>query len=148
LWASLIRALAQACVGTYGEKDTQRSMFNPHSTEGKAVTKSANQQPSQQQKPALGASSKACRLFQLGALVATPAAMALLGEAVGGALSLVARHVSGDFGNVCAEDAERNREAVTRGDRILSSYLVGEQKVWVITEADRSLTTVLLPSDY
>ncbi|MDH0795895.1 hypothetical protein N5C47_22635, partial [Stenotrophomonas maltophilia] len=140
--------LAQACVGTYGEKDTQRSMFNPHSTEGKAVTKSANQQPSQHQEPAPGASSKACRLFQLGALVGTPAAMAVLGEAVGGFLSLVARHVTGDFGDVCAEDAEMNREAIKRGDRILSSYMVGEQTVWVITEADRSLTTVLLPSDY
>lgn len=74
--------------------------------------------------------------------------MAVLGEAAGGFLSLVARHVSGDFGDVCAEDAEMNREAIKRGDRILSSYLVGEQKVWVITEADRSLTTVLLPSDY
>lgn len=74
--------------------------------------------------------------------------MRVLGEAVGVALNLVARHVSGDFGDVCAEDAEMNREAVTLGGRILSSYLVGEQKVWVITEADRSLTTVLLPSDY
>ncbi|MEL5920644.1 hypothetical protein [Stenotrophomonas maltophilia] len=123
-------------------------MFNPHTTEGKAVTKSANQQPSQQQEPAPGASSKACRLFQLGALVGTPAAMAVLGEAVEGFLSLVARHVTGDFGDVCAEDAERNREAIKHGDRIFSSYLVGEQKVWVITEADRSLTTLLLPSDY
>jgi len=74
--------------------------------------------------------------------------MGVLGEEVEGFLSLVARHVTGDFGDVCAEDGERNREAIKHGDRIFSSYLVGEQKVWVITEADRSLTTLLLPSDY
>lgn len=74
--------------------------------------------------------------------------MAVLGEAVEGFLSLVARHVTGDFGDVCAEDAEMNREAIRRGDRIRSLYTIGEQQVCVITEADRSLTTLLLPSEY
>lgn len=101
----------------------------------------------QKQKPAQGASSKAC-VFELGAVCATPAAVAVLEEAGVFFMQLVARHVRGDFGNVCPDDAEANREAIENGSRILSSYPVGNQDVWVITEADRSVTTILLPSDY
>lgn len=103
----------------------------------------------QQQKPAQGTSSKAF-LFELGSIVATPAAMAVLNENAVCFLSLLARHVRGDWGRVCPEDAEQNNDAVSLGGRILSVYPVGKTlaDVWVITEADRSNTTILLPSDY
>ena len=60
-------------------------------------------------------------------------------------LKLVARHVRGDFGKIYSDEAELNRQAIKSGDRILSSYRVGQQDVWVITEADRSRTVVRLP---
>lgn len=100
------------------------------------------------QEPAQGASSKACGLFELGGVSVTPAAMAVLGEAGVFFMQLVARHVRGDFGNVCRDDAETNRDAIRDGHRILSSYPINAQDVWIITEADRSVTTILLPSDY
>jgi hypothetical protein len=62
------------------------------------------------------------------------------------------RHFRGDWGDVCKEDAALNDAAVTNGSRILSSYpldtLAEESRVWIITEADRSRTTVLFPSEY
>ncbi|MBH1829224.1 plasmid related protein [Stenotrophomonas maltophilia] len=63
-------------------------------------------------------------------------------------MPLVARHVRGDFGDLCDEDRESNRQAIQYGSRVLSSYELKGGKVWIITEADRSVTTVLLPSDY
>lgn len=90
-----------------------------------------------------------CR-FPLGRLVATPAAIEAL-ETPEALLALVRRHASGDWGDVCDEDADANNEALRLGNRVLSAYnMVGasEWSVWVITEADRSVTTVLLPSDY
>jgi len=61
---------------------------------------------------------------------------------------LLERHRSGDWGDLCAEDAEANDAAVKHGGRLLSSYKVGEEVVWIITESDRSVTTLLLPEDY
>ena len=64
-------------------------------------------------------------------------------------LTLLRRHVSGDWGDLCREDIEANRLALAVDARILSAdTLSDETKVWVITEADRSATTILLPSDY
>lgn len=62
----------------------------------------------------------------------------------------VERHVCGDWREMHAEDARANREAVTEGARIFSSFQLGSsgRVIWVITEADRSATTILLPSDY
>jgi len=60
----------------------------------------------------------------------------------------LARHAGGDWGDVCAEDAQANQDALRHGSRLLSSYKIGESKVWIITEADRSVTTVLFPSEY
>lgn len=102
----------------------------------------------QKQKPALGASSKACPVFKLGSVVATPAALEVLDRAGVDFLTLINRHVRGDFGDLCAEDWELNTAAIAAGDRILSSYQLATGKVWLITEGDRSATTVLLPSDY
>lgn len=84
----------------------------------------------------------------LGGIVATPASLALLASAGVLPSVLLDRHQRGDWGDLCAEDARQNDEALTCGDRLLSSYPVAGQKVWVITEADRSATTLLLPEEY
>ena len=60
----------------------------------------------------------------------------------------LAHHVRGDWGNVCPEDAEANEESLCFGGRLLSAYGEGDRCFWIITEADRSVTTVLMPDDY
>jgi hypothetical protein len=65
-----------------------------------------------------------------------------------GILNALSRHRRGDFGEIDANDRESNLEALDHGDRILSAYAHGPTRFWIITEADRSLTTVLLPEDY
>lgn len=65
-------------------------------------------------------------------------------------LECIDRHKSGDWGNLCEEDKKVNDYAVEHGERILSAYEIGEDKVkiWIITEWDRSYTTILLPEEY
>lgn len=58
------------------------------------------------------------------------------------------RHVSGDWGDVDEEDRAANDRAVKEGGRVLSSYEDDGQRYWILTEADRSMTTILLPEDY
>lgn len=58
------------------------------------------------------------------------------------------RYASGDWGDICAEDAQMNNEAVNGGDRILAAYNTSNGKIWIITEWDRSATTILYPEDY
>ena len=60
----------------------------------------------------------------------------------------LARHASGDWGDLCPEDMLANDEALCLGGRLLSAYGCGKYRFWIITEADRSVTTVLLPEDY
>jgi hypothetical protein len=87
--------------------------------------------------------------FQLGRLVATPGALEALEESSQSALDFVQRHQAGDWGQCDKEDAEANDVALTSGGRIFSVYkTLKGVKLWVITEADRSSTCVLLPSDY
>ena len=87
--------------------------------------------------------------FSFGQIVATPAALALLEEHQVFPLDLLARHVSGDWGELPAEDAAFNNVSLKTDGRLLSSYLIApDTKVWVITEWDRSVTTVLRPEDY
>lgn len=86
--------------------------------------------------------------FPLGHLVATPGALELLDQAAVNASDLLQRHQHGDWGNVPPEDAEENELSVINGFRILSSYPVGDGRIWIITEADRSSTTLLLPEEY
>ena len=81
-------------------------------------------------------------------MLATPGAIALLLQANVDALTLLRRHVCGDWGMVPREDAMANDEALLTGARVLSSYDVGGDKIWIITEADRRVTTLLLPSEY
>lgn len=88
-------------------------------------------------------------LFTLGATVATPPALSVLEAAGTDAATLLDRHVSGDWGDLNDEDKAVNTAAVKDGERILSSYEVAPgRKVWIITEWDRSVTTLLLPSEY
>lgn len=88
--------------------------------------------------------------FQHGQLVATPGALELLGELEISPSSLLERHLSGDWGEMPKEDARENEWSVKNGYRVLSSYHVGNHgdRVWIITEADRSSTCLLLPEEY
>lgn len=86
--------------------------------------------------------------FALGRIVATPAALQAIDRGGEGALPLLARHQSGDWGEVDAEDRHTNEQALANGWRLLSAYTIGDARVWVITEADRSATTLLLPEEY
>ena len=88
-------------------------------------------------------------LFPLGRLVATPGAIDLLRSAGEDLLpTLLERHQSGDWGDVPPDDVRENEFSIRHGFRIISSYQVSGEKLWVITERDRSVTTLLLPSEY
>jgi hypothetical protein len=89
------------------------------------------------------------RRFELGIVVATPGALEVLGNLEVSPSELVERHASGDWGDVPSEDASENEYSLKHGFRVLSSYpLPGGERVWIITEADRSSTCILLPSEY
>lgn len=88
-------------------------------------------------------------LFPLGRCIATCGANDILEELGIHPLELIFRHQSGDWGTLAAEDKKANDDALIYGDRLLSAYYVAHGvKVWVITEADRSATTVLTPEEY
>lgn len=88
-------------------------------------------------------------LFALGRVVATPGAIELMDQHGAAPSDLLDRHIRGDYGDVCEEDKAANDEAIEQGERILSSYTIAdESKLWIITEADRSSTCLLLPSEY
>lgn len=64
-------------------------------------------------------------------------------------MAALRRHMSCDWGDVCEEDWKANDRALRNGERLLSSYLTENgKKFWIITEADRSVTTILLPEEY
>jgi hypothetical protein len=84
----------------------------------------------------------------LGKVVATPGALKLLGKSGEDLFGYLARHATGDWGELCAFDRRQNEIALRDGYRVLSSYETMAGRVWVITEADRSVTTILLPEDY
>jgi hypothetical protein len=87
--------------------------------------------------------------FQLGTIAATPGAIACLEACKTGPERLLRRHVIGDWGELCQEDVKENERSVAHGLRLLSSYsMPNGQQIWVITEADRSVTTLLLPEEY
>jgi hypothetical protein len=89
------------------------------------------------------------RRFPLGRVVGTPGAIASLEQTGQAAASFLARHVSGDWGDVPPEDAAENEISIEQSLRILSAYQLTDQtRIWVITEADRSATTILLPEEY
>ena len=94
-------------------------------------------------------SNPAHKSFPMGQLLSTPGALTALEEAGQNALELLSRHVRGDWGTVCREDARANDQALIHGERLLSAYVLKTNvKIWIITESDRSATTILLPDEY
>lgn len=88
-------------------------------------------------------------LFGLGQIVATPGALLALAKAGQSPCEFLARHHSGDWGDLEEEDRQENARSLEHGFRLPSAYKTGVgEKLWVITEADRSVTTLLLPSEY
>lgn len=87
--------------------------------------------------------------FPMGRPTITPGAQSALDEVGISGVVLLARHIHGDWGDLSVEERTANELALLAGRRLLSSYdLPGGGKVWGITEADRSVTTILLPEDY
>ena len=87
--------------------------------------------------------------FPLGRVVATPGALAALEQAQQSAQEFLDRHCAGDWGDLVEEDIQENEWALVQGFRLFSAYHTKQgTKIYVITEADRSVTTLLLPRDY
>ena len=85
--------------------------------------------------------------LKLGELLITPAAKKKIH--IPDAMSAIIRHKNGDYGEISEEDKEANREALATGERLLSAYNDRNGvRFWIITEADRYCTTILLPEDY
>lgn len=88
-------------------------------------------------------------MFNLGQIVATPGALGALERNQQAPFEFLKRHANHDWGEVCEEDKRENDFSVAHGLRILSAYqLKDATRIWIITEADRSSTTILLPSEY
>lgn len=88
-------------------------------------------------------------LFPLGRLAATPGALEALASSGQSPVDFLKRHSRGDWGDVSSEDKRLNDLALKDGTRLLSAYSTTRAvRLWVITEADRSLTTILLPDEY
>lgn len=87
--------------------------------------------------------------ISLGRVVATPRALRELKRAGERYLGYLARHAGRDYGDISPEDWEENEFSIKLELRVLSAYtLPNGVRIWIITEADRSLTTILLPSEY
>jgi hypothetical protein len=89
-------------------------------------------------------------LFNLGQVVMTPNAAEQLQRCGQSPWEFLARHVQGDWGEVDAEDKQANYDALVHGERLLSAYTLAdnETRIWCITEADRSSSAIILPSEY
>ena len=88
-------------------------------------------------------------LFGLGQIVGTPGALHALEEAGQDPTQLLVRHVTGDWGDLVDEDVRENERALERGGRIFSAYNLSDgTRLWLITEHDRSVSTLLLPMEY
>jgi hypothetical protein len=87
--------------------------------------------------------------FPLGQIVSTPGALDAFSRVGQDAWELIVRHVAGDWGELDEEDQRENELSLRKGCRILSAYrLTDGTKIWIITEADRSSTCILLPEEY
>ena len=85
----------------------------------------------------------------LGQIVATPGALQALQESQQSPMEFLSRHHQGDWGDVCINDWNANDQDLKDGNRLLSAYRTNKDvKLWVITEWDRSATTILLPNEY
>jgi hypothetical protein len=88
-------------------------------------------------------------LFRLGRVVATPGVLQAIEKTGESPIAYLSRHCHGDWGDLTDLDKQANIEALAGGTRILSAYhLIDGTKIWVIIEADRSSTCILLPSEY
>ena len=88
-------------------------------------------------------------LFPLGQVVATPGALAALEAAGQAPHEFLVRHVCGEWGDLVEEDIRENERALEQGHRLFSAYNTNDgTRIWVITEWDRSVTTLLLPLEY
>lgn len=87
-------------------------------------------------------------LFGLGRTLSTPGALVVMLGIDVSPISLLSRHQRGDWGELDPEDKAENDTALITGARIFSAYIFDTVKLWVITEADRSATTILLPEEY
>ena len=88
-------------------------------------------------------------LFPLGQVVITPGAIEALDDSNELPITFLRKHQSGDWGIVGKEDWEENQFSLSNGYRLLSAYRTAkEEKIWILTEADRSVTTILLPCEY
>ncbi len=86
-------------------------------------------------------------LFPSGQIVATPGALELAEQGID-LLAYLQRHLCGDWGELCDEDKAENDFSLKNGFRLMSAYPTPSGKLWIITEADRSVTTFLLPEEY
>jgi len=87
--------------------------------------------------------------FDLGQVVGTPAALEALAESGQAAACFLRRHAAGDWGEICDQDRDVNEAALVDGDRLMSVYTTERGvTIWIITEADRSSTCILLPDEY
>ena len=86
--------------------------------------------------------------FTAGAIYVTVGVIESINNETHRVIPLIRRHLNQDWGDVCEEDKQSNNQALINGGRLLSSYKLGEETIWIITEADRSATTILLPSEY
>ena len=85
--------------------------------------------------------------FHPGQIVATPGALELAEQGTD-LLAFLHRHLAGDWGDLCPEDKAENEISLQQSYRLLSAYQTPCGKLWIITEADRSVTTFLLPEEY
>jgi hypothetical protein len=89
------------------------------------------------------------KIVPLGKIVATPSALEVIEDSGQFSLDFIKRHQKGDWGEISSEDWELNDLALECGDRLLSCYTTKSgNRIWIITEADRSVTTLLLPEEY
>lgn len=86
--------------------------------------------------------------FPMGNIVSTPGALSLLNAHDLSPIHFLALHQDGQWGDIPPEDAHVNELALISGAQLFSVYLIGKERLWVITEADRSITTLLLPDEY
>jgi hypothetical protein len=104
---------------------------------------------SQPQEPISSSAQRPKPRFALGQLIATPGVLEALNGAGDNPADYLSRHVSGDWGDLENGDRQENELSVTKGFRILSAYRLSDNtRIWIITEADRSATTILLPEEY
>ena len=115
------------------------------------ISGSNNQEQPDAEEPEDDQTSTHQPLFEMGRVVVTQGINQLNEQGVLNIHALLHRHAVGDWGDICKDDWESNQDALTDGYRLFSSYEVDldeTSKIWIITEADRSVTTVLLPSEY